>query len=491
MGEIQVNQDESMAREEALRKQVFDALKPDTKTPEEIAEGKLDRVHLYRFLTRIIRHGMQGRVLISRLRAGTFWCQTGVIIQNKVVFVKYGDSPYQPIGWDTGTEFYMLPTAKLIWKHVFLFVPVAASTGGGAIAVESPFKIEVHDSPVDEVGENDKVSLTDRDRKMLAGIREAFIEDLTWKPGPNWKRDPSFTLDPTRAYDADTVKSMVHEAMQKKEAEIEAEAKKRCAALDKANFQTDYALAMSEVEEPKPSFDAWLLDRIKSGITFDIAAALATKLYAEVKLPSEDEIREAAAHAEYNERLHNTLQLACLKSPRLDAKVNKAAEASPEFKAMLDRKGSLQNAMAELVAWIHLQLDEDEAHRAVNSLKVVHTITTEAIPVAESEMAGEIIPVIDEVLADIKAAGGVAALNEQHELIYWGNIVISQAQNSLPQVQAMLEPLVGDILIDEALEKTRAFLVTIEAAHAPKKAEEPVVAPAAAAKAPVPPPAQA
>jgi hypothetical protein len=473
MAEIEVAQDEAQARKEALRKQVMEALKPDTKTPEEIAEGKLDRVHLYRFLTKVIRHGMQGRILLSRLYAGTFWCQTGVFIDNKVVFVKYGDSPYQPIGWDTGTEFYMLPTAKLIWKHAFVFVPVQPSTGGGAIPVDSPFKIEVQDSSVETVAEGDKVSLTDRERRMLAGIREALIEDLQWKPGKDWRRDPGFTMKPVPKYTADEISKLVHEHMATQTEVILQEAKARCASLDKAKQQTDYVLETADAGDDKPSFDDWLLDRVVSGITYGVSRAKTIELRDTVVEPSEEEVYAAEASAEYNARLHNTLQLACMKSPRLDAKIKRSAEASPEFRAMLEGKGSIQNAVAETVAWIHMQLDEDEARRAVNSLKVVHTITTEAIPIAESEMAGEIIPVIDDVLADIKAAGGVAALNEQHELIYWGNIVISQAQNSLSQVRELLEPLIGDILIDEALEKTKALLTTLYLAHSPKNAEEP------------------
>ena len=460
-----VQQDEANTRREYIRKDVFNRISPTSKSDEEKQNGKLDRAQLYLFLTEMALRIMHGEVLVSRMSKQHFWCQTGFAIENNVVYAKYGDSPYQPIGWDTGTEFYPLDIAKLLWKHEFSWFDP-----WGNVA-EAPWDVTIEEVSIDEVEDPDGSALTDKERRLFISIMKDLKEEMEWTPPKDWKRSETFVPRTTkRKHDINSIMELSTKWIEERQDDFMTEAEKRVAIItDTTPYQGVYdSLTLPEGEE-RPDFKTWLHTHVAEELAAEGSAAYAKSLHLETEPYTSEELDELAKKAEHEFRVRETLKMAAMNSPRLDRKIEKIIAEHPEVGSDLENLDIL-SFTAQTIDWIRMRLDEDEAARIVRGTTVTPRITFDQIRDVEAKTAGFIAPELRRVLDSIDANGGIRRIDENDPMIYEAQAVVTQAQSALPGVAKMLAEHVDDILIDEAITKILEYFDEKE--FFPKKAEK-------------------
>lgn len=442
-----VDQDEANTRREYLRKDVFERTTPKSKTEEEKQLGKLDRAQLYLFLTEMAINISKGTVLVSRMTPRHFWCQTGFVIENNVVYGKYGDSAYQPIGWDTGTEFYPLDIAKLLWKHQFAwFDPTSKLT-------EAPWEVTIEEVSVDEVEDPDGSALTDKERKLFENMMKELKEELDWTPPKDWKRPDTFVpKTQKRKHDVNDIMSLTTTWIEERQDDFMAEAKKRFDTItDKSPYQEVYDQLTTPSGEERSEFEEWLVAHLAEELATEGSAAYAKNLQKETEPYTFEELDELAKRSEHEFRVRETLKMAAMNSPRLDRKIEKIIEENPNVGHDLEHLDIL-SFVAQTVDWIRMRLDDDEAVRIVKGTTVTPRISFDEIRDVEAKTARFLEPELREIKAKIDEKGGMSRLEDEDELVYQAHAVVAQAQAALPGVSKFLEPHVDDILMDRAIE---------------------------------------
>jgi proteasome lid subunit RPN8/RPN11 len=441
-----------------LRKDVIERTNIDSKTEEDVKRGRLDRAQLYLFLTQVARQMRAGAVLVSRMSKQHFWCQTGFVIKDNVVYGKYGDSPYQPIGWDTGNEFYPLDIAKLLWKHEFAWF----SPNGNA--VEAPWDVQIESVSVDEVDDPDGSALTDKERKTFERLIKDVKEELDWIPPKTWKREAGFTPKTAKPkFSLQEVMDQTAAWLTEREDEFAAEATKRAEVILALGAEDDATLTAHRAayestswtgDAEKPTFEVWLVNHIAEGIATEAAAAFAKALRAETTDYTAEELDALARREEHDFRVRETIKLCSVASPRFDRKVQAIVSKHPGVGADLENL-DIQGFAAQCVDWMRMRLDEDEAVRIVKGTTVTPRISQDELGGVEATTAGYLIGDLIEVRDGIAAAGGIVKLDDHDPLVYSAHAVIAQCQAALPSCRGVLTD--DDITVDTAVEALIAF----------------------------------
>ena len=453
-----VDQQEANTRREYVRKDVFERTNPENKTEEEVQQGKLDRAQLYLFLTEMAVNIANGVVLLSRMTPRHFWCQTGFVIENNVVYAKYGDSPYQPIGWDTGTEYYPLDIAKLLWKHEFAwFDPRNCSA-------EAPWDVTIEEVKVEEVEDPDGSALTDKERTLFQKIMTDLKDELDWSAPKDWKRAETFEpARPKRKYQPADIMEKVTAFAEEREDDFLDEAKKRVADItDHTSYKAVYEDMVEQKALPTDEegivadYDTWLEAHVAEGIASDETTKYAKTLQSETEPYTSEELDDLAKKAEHEFRVRETLKMAAMNSPRIDRKIQKIIEDNPSIGGDLENLDIL-SFTAQTVDWIRMRLDEDEAARIVQGTTVTPRISFDEIRDVEAKTAQFLEPELIRVRDRIIEAGGLDELEDNDERVFAAHAVLAQAQSALPGLGKMLAPLVDDIMIDTAITKVLEY----------------------------------
>ena len=451
-----VDQQEAQTRREYLRKDAFERINPNSKTDEEKQQGKLDRAQLYLFLTEMAVKISKGVVLLSRMTGRHFWCQTGFVIENNVVYGKYGDSPYQPIGWDTGTEYYPLDIAKLLWKHEFSWFDPSHPQ----LAAEAPWEVTITEVTREEVDDPDGSALTDKERALFEKIMTDLKEELDWVPPKDWKRAESFEpKTPKRKYQPAQIMERVTVYVQEREEDFLKEADKRIESITehtayKAMYEDLVQGGGIEADEDGEvaDYDTWLRSHIAEGLATDESTKYAKSLQSETEPYTFEELDELAKKAELEFRVRETVKMAAMNSPRIDRKIEKIIEDNPTIGADLEHIDILSFA-AQTLDWLRMRLDEDESSRIVEGTTVAPRISFDQIREVEGKTAGYLHPELVRIRDAIIAVGGLDKLEDDDQLVFEANAVAAQTMAALPGVAKVLEPLVDEALLDAVLDK--------------------------------------
>lgn len=456
-----------------IRKDTVQRIDPDNKTDEEKARGRLDRAQLYLFLTEIAASIRRGLVLVSRMTPNHFWCQTGFVIKDNVVYGKYGDSQYQPVGWDTGEEFYPLDIAKLLWKHEFAWVNPTESPA------ESPWDVEVEEVELDDVDDPDGSALTDAERKAFVFLQKSLKEELDWVPPSGWKRSPNFEprsgkpkysmqdiMDKTSDWLSErqeTFEKEAHEEADKILASIKHIEEMRAAGEDVGDHAmvTHYESIRWTGDAEKPDFNTWLLGFLAEEKATAASSAFAKSLREETAEYTEEEIDELARREEHDFRVRETVKMCALKSERFDRKITRIIKENPGVGDELQNI-DIQGFAAQCLDWIRMRLDEDEAARVVMGTTVTPRIRDDQLEEVESRTIAFLVDDLASVRAAIADAGGIDALKEDDKVVYEAHAVISQFQSAVPAARKCLESDV-DITVDIALDRLDEFCRSREA----------------------------
>lgn len=437
------------------RRHVLERTDPENKTPEQKTRGRVDRAQLYLFLSEINRRRIQGEVLVSRMSPAHFWCQTGFVIRDNVVYGKYGDSPYQPIGWDSGEEFYPLDVAKLLWKHEFAWVTPTANPA------ETPWEIEIEEVAIeDEDGE----ALSDRERTVFERLIKDLKEELDWTPPKGWKRDPSFTPKHAKPlHELNEIIDLTTKWTEEHQEEFIAAAKAKAPMVPRSReittedgetvipnpYITAYESTVWAGDNERPDFETWLVSRIAEDIATEASARYVKELRAKTTEWTPEELDALARKDEHDFRVRETVKLCCVASPRFDRKVQSIITEHPEVGKDLEGI-DIQGFAAQCVDWMRMRLDEDTAGRIVRGTTATPRIGEADIEKAEAAVARDLMPEVRETLADIKAAGGIESLEEGDEVLHAAHAVIAQLRAAVPACREVLE---DDIFVSDALER--------------------------------------
>jgi hypothetical protein len=437
---------EARERRLKVRKEVLERLSLDTKTPEDHANAALYRAQLYRFLVSIHAPIKHGGILMSRSGPNSFWCQTGFNFQDGIVFYKHGDTPYQPLGYDNGKEFFMLGVGKTFWIHDFAMVSPEGDPTEGTL--KSPFDVKIVWPEVKEVQDPDGTALTDAERAQFTKIYEVLEAELNWAPGPGWKRDVKFTPPHAKAkYGTAGIAAEVQKWLtDSRRAEFRAEARRR-------------AMATSPVPHVEP--DADVVTVIAEAVGKEALDRFTLALQKETEPYSEDEIDALALRDEKAFRVRETLKTMLMQSPRLDRKVSKFVAAEHPGVGDDLRGIEIRGFTGQIMGWIRMKLEDDSIARVVTATVVTPSITMEDIRAVESGIASGLLADVVGAREAITRAGGVAVLADNCPELVDALDIIERAEVALPAVKAALAPVRGDVFFDRALEIVEGALHAI------------------------------
>jgi hypothetical protein len=140
----------------------------DSITPETAATN---RTALYAWLGMLqdVLAANEGSMLVTRKDENFLWRQTGILIENGVVFAKLGENHYQPIGKDDGTGFYPTTASRLFWAQDFKLAKMTDFEGA--------FRVEKLISGVQSGAAADAtVDLTEYERAKMVDNFEALSD---------------------------------------------------------------------------------------------------------------------------------------------------------------------------------------------------------------------------------------------------------------------------------------------------------------------------
>lgn len=439
---------EQQEREIKQRAELLRELNIDAKTDAEKAEAKLNRVQLFYFLTKTMDALLRKEILVSRPSETRFWCQTGFFVRNNVVFAKYGEALMQPIGWDTGTEFWMTSASKFLWKHEFALVPAEAGK------VDSPFTITVN-----ETEKEDTEGLNSAEREALTNIAKDVVSVLDLKPTADWKREDYFKPEKPKAkWGPGELIEKVRTFLTENEAKIS----ERAVALAEAGvaegkYDEGYAAATAEAKAnglTLPELKLWAQGYEASRLAEEESSAFAQALAAETTEYTETELDALAWRAEHRDRAVETLKFWAVKSRVFDDRLRKLFNENPELNENFDNADVL-GLLASVVTWANTSLTDDRISRTIRSTTMKAQISVDEITKAEGEMALLLVPMVVDAR---KALGrNVDEISDNDPRLLRAMGVVSQARVALPAVEARIQEL-KEILIDQALDEIQKVL---------------------------------
>lgn len=142
----------------------------DSITPETAATN---RVALYAWLNQLqdLLTSNEGSMLVTRKDENFLWRQTGMLVENGVVFAKLGEKHYQPIGKDDGVGFYPTTASRLFWSQDFKLAKMTDFEG--AFRVEKLVNGAESGAPSDA-----QTELTEYERARMVDNFQALSEYL-------------------------------------------------------------------------------------------------------------------------------------------------------------------------------------------------------------------------------------------------------------------------------------------------------------------------
>jgi len=435
-------------REQQQRAELLRDLKLDTKTEAEKAVAQLNRVQLFSFLTEVMAGLLDGKVLLSRPNPNRMWCQTGFYVKENQVLAKFGEALMQPIGWDTGTEFWMTSASKFLWKHEFLFVDVKAG------AIETPFEVTIQDRP-----EVDGEGIKPKERENLARIAKDISELLDLKRPEDFKRDPDFAPKAPKAkWGPGELIEKVRAWLQENEARISQEAHAEVdAKLMDAVYEAPYATYVAEATKQNQAVTdilTWARGSVASRIAEEQSSAFAKGLAAETAPYAEAELDALAWRQEHRERCVEALKYWSLNSRNFDDRMRKLFAEHPELNDDFDNADIL-GLLASVVAWANTALTDDRIDRVIKNTVTTARIGPDGIQAAEAKMASKLLPMV----ASAREALGkkVEDIPDNDPRLLRAMGVVSQARIALPAVEARIQEL-SEVLIDVALDEIAKVL---------------------------------
>ena len=422
----------------------------DNKTEVQKATARLDRVQLFLFLTECMENLINGKVLMSRPSANRFWCQTGFTIMEHIIYAKFGEGLMQPIGFDTGTEFWMTSGAKFLWKHEFCFVDTKAGL------ISAPYTIIVHERSEDNVG------LTQGERDNLTRIAKDVGEVLDGRRPDDFVRDPGYKPNHAKAkYGPGELIELTRKFLEENEAKITAEAIKVAnEKLEKGEFADAYAKATAEAEKAKqtlPPIQLWAQGTVASEMAEEAAAAYSQKLAAETVPYTEAELDDLAWQFKYKENCLDTLKYWSMNSKLLDQRLQKIHQEHPEVGENFE-KADVVSLLASVAAWANTSVQDDRISRVIRNTEVKALVDPKAVGSAEATIAGRLTKPVIEARAAL--GNKIDELEENDPKLVRAMGVISQARVALPAVETKLQELEG-VGLDVALDAIKDILLAL------------------------------
>jgi len=442
--EIQKNE----ARKRQQRAELLRDLNLDAKTDAEKATARLNRVQLFSFLTEVMDGLLNGRVLLSRPSPTRFWCQTGFYVEENQVLAKFGEAMMQPIGWDTGTEFWMTSASKFLWKHDFIFVDT--KTG----AVDAPFEINIVEKPSE-----DGQGISPAERENLTAIAKDITELLDLKKPDDFKRDPRFKpATPKAKWGPGELLEKVRAWLTEHEAEISARAVTIAdAKLSEGKYDEAFASFAAEATAnglAAPELRLWAQGTEASRLAEEESSAYAKSLTEEHIPYTEEELDALAWRAEHRDRCVEALKFWSVKSRNFDDRMRKLFAEHPELKDNFENADIL-GLLASVVTWAQTALTDDRIDRVIRSTTTTARIGVSDIVAAEGKMASKLLVMITEARKGLGKNVDEIPDNDPRLLRAMG--AVSQARIALPVVEARIQEL-KEVLIDTALDEIAVVL---------------------------------